>query len=302
MLAFDEPRILTAPHFKDPDGPAKHWRKEIEFDLSTGERVTGFVAIREKGSTREAGLSLYRRHRLIVGSDDESYRPPEIFGGSNSYTYQRVFGELQLDDFDVSPTKDSFRWEDREQEFLKTLRKKTDAAPLPIVQQAEGYRARRATPDMGVAAGKAATKTARVLPEAQTVIERQASVPAKEVEHPSGYGATAVSNTQELILVIKGQEWRVSIETTTDPAATEWVKIRESKKAGKARELGILFSISHPFTQQFGGATAEDIEGLVRVAVGLAIAETTAREAGVNMAGVVLRHLNELLGGVLARQ
>lgn len=302
VLEFEEPKILVAPHYKDPDGLPREWRKDLNFKLSTGERISGFVGLRDKGSTREAGLSLYRHGRLIVGSDDETFRPPEIFGGSNSYSYQRIFGELAMDDFDVSHTKDGFIWEDSEDELLKLLRKQIDAAPMHLVQQAEGYRARKARPDLGAAATKAASNTAAILSAAQTTIESQVASAPKAVDPKSSYGGAVVSSTKSRVLVIKGQEWRVSIETTSDPAATEWVKIRESKKAGKARELGILFSTSHPFTQQFGGATAEDIEGLVRVAVGLAIAETTAREAGVKMAGVVLKHLNELLGGVLAQQ
>lgn len=300
-LAFDEPKILVAPYYKDPEGDPKAWRKDIAFSLSSGEGVSGFVAIREKGATREAGLSLYRHHRLIVGSDDDSYRPSQIFGSSNSFSSQRLFGELELDGFAVSHTKDGFIWEDREDEFLRLLRKEIDAPDLPLIQQAEGFRARRAAPDLGAAADKAVATTAAILPQAKAVIETQVSEHPTAEPPPTTYGSSLVASTKSLVLVIKGETWTVSIDTTTDPAATEWLKIKERRKSGKSRELGILISISHPFTQRFGGITSGDIEGLVRVAVGLAIAETTAREAGVEMAGVVMKHLNELLGGVLYR-
>jgi hypothetical protein len=301
-LSFGDAEILVAPHYKDPGGTPRAWRKELSFRLSTGERVSGFVAIRKKGSTKEAGLSLYRHRRLIVGSDDDSYRPPEIFGGANSYSRQRVFGELDLDDFDVTHTKDGFRWEDKQEELLETLRQQMDAPPLPIISQAEGYRAREAGPDLAAAAARAANKTAAVIPHAQPVIESQATDRPEEAPPAEEYDGEAISSTRSFILVIKHEEWHVTIDTTTDPAATEWVKIREHKRDGKKRELGILFSVSHPFTQRFGGSTAEDLEGLLRVAVGVAVAETTAREAGVRLAGVLARNLNELLGGVLARE
>jgi hypothetical protein len=259
-LAFEEPKILVAPFFKDPGSKARQWRRTVEFTLSTGERVTGFVAIREKGATKDAGLSLFRHHRLIVGSDEESYRPPQIFGSSNSYSYQRVFGELEADDFDVSYTKDAFIWGEREQEFLKLLRRQIDREPLPILQQAEGYRARKAPTSLGNAAAKAAASTAEVLPQAEDVIEAQAKVEPAAAKPAPTYGAAVIRSAESRELMIKGQRWKVSIDTTTDPAATEWLKIREAKKTAKSRELGILLSVSHPFTQRFGGATAMDVD------------------------------------------
>lgn len=304
-ISFEEPKVLVAPSFKDPDGKPREWRRDVDFNLSTGERVTGFVGIRDKGSTREAGLALFRHRRLIVGSDDDTYRPTEIFGTPNSFSYQRVFGELELDDFDVSYTKDAFIWGDRETELLKHLKREIDKAPLPILQQAEGYRAKKASTSLVNAAAKAAAKTAELLPAAEKVIGAQAERSPKEEKPNPNYGKSAapatIRSTQSRRLSIKGQRWDVTIDMTTDPAATEWLKIRESKAGKTSHELGILLSLSHPFTQRFGGTTEGDIEGLVRLAVGLAIAETTARESGVRMAGVLLRNLNELLGGVLAQ-
>jgi hypothetical protein len=54
--------------------------------------------------------------------------------------------------------------------------------------------------------------------------------------------------------------------------------------------------------RRFSGANAEDLEPLLRVAAGLALAETTAREAGVRQAGTILRNLNELLATALSRE
>ena len=53
-----------------------------------------------------AGFSLFRRNRLIVGVKDEGYRPSEIFGNKQSHRHQRIFGELHLNDQEVSHTKE----------------------------------------------------------------------------------------------------------------------------------------------------------------------------------------------------
>jgi len=79
-LAFNDPKILNVPKHDEPNGEPILWRKEILFDIEEGLSVHGFVAIREKASTSEAGFALFRRGRVIEGSFDEGFRPDFIFG------------------------------------------------------------------------------------------------------------------------------------------------------------------------------------------------------------------------------
>lgn len=149
-LTFTQPRILQAPPQWEPDGEPIVWRKDLSFKLKSDREIVGFLAIREQGSTRDAGLSLFRRDRLIVGSDDDTYRPPEIFKGSNSFRYQRIFGELTLKGFEVSHTKDGFNWSDEdEQEMLELIEKEASNEPN-LLRQADDYR-KKPTRDEAVA-------------------------------------------------------------------------------------------------------------------------------------------------------
>lgn len=108
------------------DTAGKIWKKDIEFTVDHREEklhVKGFIAIRIPGSTRDAGLTLLRRGRVIVGGPDKNYRPYEVFGPSNLYTYQRLYGELEMDDWPVTQAKDAFDWsnEDLESKFIEKL-------------------------------------------------------------------------------------------------------------------------------------------------------------------------------------
>ena len=142
ILSYAEPDILLAP--PDERLIRKHsltvepqvWQKDIDFDLGTGMRVTGFAALRRRASTARAGFALFRRKRLIEGSGDDSYRPPEIFGASTTAPYQRLFGELHLEGFEVSHTKDGFQWDENEEPFLELLKEHLNATPLPLIDQA----------------------------------------------------------------------------------------------------------------------------------------------------------------------
>jgi hypothetical protein len=142
LMAFQEPPILRAAYYKTPSAEPVLWRKEIDFDFGEGQSAKGFAALRERASVSTAGFALFRRNRLIQGSDDEGYRPEAVFGKSNSYRYQRLFGELHLEGFEVSHTKDGFRWEEHEEIFLEFLEQHLNTQPLPLLSQAEEYRVR----------------------------------------------------------------------------------------------------------------------------------------------------------------
>lgn len=109
-LFYTEPPILTE---ELPDGTKKVWKESIEFVIKKNDReyhVSGFMALLEEGSTSGAGFTLLRRGRVIVGGYENCYRPEEVFRKSNSFTYQRLIGELNMDDWPVTQTKDAFDW------------------------------------------------------------------------------------------------------------------------------------------------------------------------------------------------
>lgn len=108
------------------DENGKVWRRDVDFSIPYKDdelHVKGFIAIRIPGSTKNAGFTLLRRGRVIVGGPEKNYRPSEVFGPSNLYTYQRMYGELEMDDWPVTQAKDAFDWsnEDLEAKFIDKL-------------------------------------------------------------------------------------------------------------------------------------------------------------------------------------
>ena len=82
----------------------------VDFEVD-GLPVRGWIAILAKGAQREAGMHLFRRGRMIRGGTGQGWKPQEVFGSGNSFQSQRLVGELDLDAWPVSHTKDSFDWE-----------------------------------------------------------------------------------------------------------------------------------------------------------------------------------------------
>ncbi|MCX4337294.1 MAG: ATP-binding protein [Bacteroidales bacterium] len=132
LLKDTKLQCLTAPYYKTPDGEKKTWRIEINFEApkydETGKQIglyyaKGFIGILEKMSTStDNGILLFRRGRVIGSSYDEKYRPKVLSGEEGSPRYKRIFGELELEGFDVSFTKSSFQDDDEFNTFIDVLR------------------------------------------------------------------------------------------------------------------------------------------------------------------------------------
>ena len=301
-LAPEEPPILNATYFREESGTPKLWRKSIAFDFGEGMSVHGFAALRETANTAKAGFSLFRRGRVIEGSGDEGYRPAFIFGSSNSYRYQRLFGELHLNGFEVSHTKDGFRWDENEEPFLELLREHLDSEELPLLKQAEGYRVRVARARLKEAAVQAVNNTARAieerLPGALPAIVDVPPVDDPEAELPR-VGTLA---KKQFDIRFRDRDWRINIELTDDPAESQWLVFRDvAASTEHPRNLGIRLSLVHPFMVRFAQTDSEDVEALLRVAAALALAEVLARDSGVRHAGTIRRNVNDIIGQALSQ-
>lgn len=118
LLKFEDYKVLK---FRNNE-----WKKYLDFDFDFNDKkykVSGFVAIMEKGSFPKAGFSLFRYDRVVIGGIDENYKPNEIFGQAQSQISLKLFGELNMEDFPVNQAKDGFVWNDGlEDEFIRNLR------------------------------------------------------------------------------------------------------------------------------------------------------------------------------------
>ena len=142
-LSFKEPEFLEDNYYTNSailKNKKILWKKNVNFQLTNNAVISGFVALRKKGSVEESGLSLFRRKRLILGNYKNLYKPKEIFGLPNSIQYQRIYGELNITGINVSHTKDDFNFGSFEDEFIEKLKNELNKEELPILNQAINYR------------------------------------------------------------------------------------------------------------------------------------------------------------------
>lgn len=302
-LKFNDPKILKVSQYDNPEGEPILWRKEIDFELEKGLSVHGFVAIREKASTSEAGFALFRRGRVIEGSFDNGFRPDFIFGAPNSYRFQRVFGELHLEGFSVNFTKKGIQWDENLDIFLRLLKDDISSKDFPLLQQAEQYRV-RATEKEYKSASKALNGTVddfqKKAPQAVAEVVNAASV--AEPEPRSELIKTDKTLHRDFDLRFNKTDWKVSIELSYDPSLTELIEvgdsfIKEKVNDSSVRQIGIRLSLTHPFMVEFAGVDTNKIEPILRIAAAFGLSEIIAKDSYKNQ-GEVRRNFNELISNL----
>lgn len=312
VLAYEPPNVLTSVPYSAPGVPSLtettpvEWTKNIDFDFGGGQRVTGFVALREVGSTASAGFSLFRRGRLIEGSCDETYRPPYIFKKANSFTYQRLFGELHIEGFAVSHTKDGFRWEEYEDIFLEHLKDAIEAAPLDLVSQAENYRALPTRKSIAERAQVATNAVAKHFQnEVAPLIESAKTSPTEPAGIPERLPADQLQASEKQVTINDGDwQWVVTIRTSVDPAREQWLSIGKHEHVDggdNVRNVEIELSLAHPFSAEYLGASNENVELLLKLATAVCVAVLLSQDMTGESPDSVLHHLNYLLRGALTR-
>jgi len=117
-VEFDD-KLLT-------DYEGNSYKRNFDFTIfdetdKTDKRAYGWVGVLRDGSRSNAGFSILHADRVIKGWPD-SWRPTSLYGpdqGSNDLVNQRLVGEIHLDEFDVSHTKDDILWLGEQEEKVE---------------------------------------------------------------------------------------------------------------------------------------------------------------------------------------
>lgn len=305
-LRYVAPKILEAPLYSDKNGSAIVWCRQIDFEVEEGLSVRGFVAIREQGSTSEAGLALFRRGRVIQGSYDQAFRPELLFGKANSYRYQRVYGELHLDGFQVSFTKKGFQADENLEIFLELLHEELSHDSFPLLRQAEHYRVRSTEANYGRMAAPvlktAVDDMSSRLPEAVGQLLTMAPLPVVQFSEEAPLPAIADGKGMQAKFSLHHNDldWEISIELSYEASLSAMyevgdVFVRDRSTDSTIRQIGIRLSLTHPFMVQYIDTDKARLEPVLRMVAALGLGEVIAKESGSQSQKEIRRNFNELI-------
>jgi hypothetical protein len=285
---IDEP-ILIAPYWETPNDEPLEWRQEFDFHLMSGRRVHGWIGIRDKGKQSAAGLALMYRRKVIVGAGESRYKPERIFGAGNTFRSQRLLGEVDVSEFDVSHTKDSLLWGDEEDEVIERVLEILRDPEQPMYAQAENYRAHRPDP----VPPRELEATGDLLRRALVELEHNAPVDeAKPAPHrgSSYLDERGVDHEVQFDTVIEGEKINVRVQLVREPGDQRWLWHVES--ATDASKVRIVVNRSHPFMRKFCEAPVQDLESVWLVGVAIVLGAKQGQRRGSRMTNLVVEGIN----------
>jgi hypothetical protein len=311
-LEYKTPKILNTAYFETPDAEKIKWKQEVEFDFGNDHnggslRAKGFIAIMETMSVRDSGFALFRRGRVIEGSadNDEGFRPPAISGSLGSHRYKRLFGELHLEGFAVSHTKDGFQWDDNMEAFLELLKDELQSEhSLPILKQADKLRVRESAKNLETVSKKVVDNTTDKIQKGLSEdIEAVVSKPLSNIVKEPTLEEIAKSYHKKFPLNISNIDYMVHIELSYDETSDELIQVGDHlilEKEANFKNIGIRLSLIHPFMVEFAGDDHKVIEPILRVVVALGLSEIIVKKSGAPITEL-RNNMNDLLLGSLSK-
>ena len=295
LLEYSDPKTLNAPYYKNSDNESILWKREIpeNFEVRKGLIIKkGFVAILDKMKVGKSGLALFRRGRVIMGSADDGYKPYEIFGQAGSFKDKRIFGELHIEGFQVSHTKDAFKNDNDMQLFIELIADFLNETPS-LLRQAEGYRARVTNKQYEKTAQNVVKKTVKTASEHLTkpLNEIRKKEPELDTKQNELKNIEKNNSSHEFFNIsFNSIDWQISVELSWENNPTNWIEIRDKfiknyyndKLYKNVRKIGIRLALKHPFIISFAGIDKSRLEPLLRLAVAIAISEIAVKDSGAN--------------------
>lgn len=300
-LVYEEPEILKAPFYTNPHGKPMEWKLPINFSWSK-YKVCGFIAILNTMSTDKVnGLSLFRRGRVIEGSHDEKYRPKSICGNVGSPRYKRIFGELELEGFEVSFNKGSFQEQDDLEALMEALKAEISHKDFDLYTQAEKFLKPKAAEDNKKVAKSIVSNFKKEAK--QESLNKKVDNSIKEIENKSAATqneklakkAEAIE-THEDIIDIKGEKHKLKMELINETSISELYSLEVTEDELFSKRVTFKINLAHPFFTRFDKMKDEDdYQPIILIIRSLVLAEIYATSQGTKNAGNVRTNFNNFL-------
>jgi hypothetical protein len=316
VLEFETPELLNKAYWPTDKGPRpgsapREWKIALDIELSDSwaadlspnrpsraPRVRGWMGILKDGSTQKSGAALVWRKKVVVGAgslaegNEDSYRPQGIFGASTTFPYQRLIGELDVSELQVTTFKDQVDWrpgqEDELQTKLKTLLRTGDE---PMLRMAANYRSTLKSASANKTINERTKATVEAASPSIEVLTGHPSLPT-ELD-PSDDGTISVSLEVPVPDEFSG---RVYFEVVSAPGGNYWLDVvSDENNVHKIR-----VNRDHLFMQSFANLPGADLDPVLRLAIAVGLAEISGRISGIEFPTWSRAKINDILLGKLS--
>lgn len=274
-LYFKDFPVLIAPFARDPKGPAIEWKKDINFSFGK-YKARGFIGILKDINNANNGFVLLRRGRVVVGAEtDGRYFPKSLSGTSGNFRYKRLFGELELEGFEVAFNKNDIQDRENLEALMDALRGEIHQKDFDLFTQAEEYRLDVRTKKINklVRSHNNSKKKGEII---------EVNPPKKNVEQnilgnndlpkpTHAFTEPIVINQFVDIYKIRGKEYKLEVKFVDQGKDLVWLDV--SKK--KDNIIICMINQNHPFFEYF-----EPSKSIIAILKTMVLAKFTSKENG----------------------
>lgn len=295
-LTFEEYEILTAPFNRTPEAPAVYWKKDIDFKFGK-YKAKGFIGILRDIKSTQNGFVLLRRGRVVVGAEtDGRYFPKCLSGSTGTFRYKRLFGELELDGFQVSFNKNDIQDKENLDALMEALRDEIHTKEFDLYNQAEEYRLddTRKHVKKIVSKHNSSPKDNRATISIDTPPVQQQSTQSVTVLSNSNTNTPILPNATPIVIGeyddnynICGRNYTLKVQFVDSGNDLFWVDVKQKKD----NIIICQINTKHLFFQHFGKPSDSNVAILKT----MAIAKFTARENGEDTATDLYNYFNEFI-------
>lgn len=291
-LFFEETDILTAPDYKDPKGQAIYWKKDIDFKFGKYS-AKGFIGILKDIDSTKNGFVLLRRGRVVYGAEtDGRYFPKSLSGSTGTFRYKRLFGELELEGFDVSFNKNDLQDKENLEALMEALRGEIHTKGFDLYNQAEGYRV-----DVRQKSVNKIVKQHNTKQKKEGKVEVNITKPLVSNDSPRNIQPIDVQQATESnpivlghmqdVYSINGKEYTLKVEMIDKGKDLVWLDTTE-----KSNSIVICkINMNHVFFQYFQNQE----KAVVAILKTMALAKFTAKEDGNDSTAEMFDSFNEYI-------
>lgn len=274
---------LKAPFYNEANGKDILWKKNIDFQLGK-YKAKGFIAILKTIQNNANGLVLLRRGRVILGGDDDRFFPFSIFGSAGNFRYKRLFGELELEGFDVTFNKNGFTDEENLNSFLEALRDELKDPSFNLLSQADNYRVKTKEENYKIAEKIVNTKKKEVVKEPIT----------DKIKIVDDLASDKVNTKKEELIISKafslgtvvdsfdydGITYKFQVDLINEGESDALYSVKQTMIKEKKNQLPCIvckINLAHPFFNRFEQfKKANDYEPIMAIFKSFALAEFLA--------------------------
>ena len=293
-LVFIDSPVLQAPFARTPKGPVLTWRKDIDFKFGK-YKAKGFIGILRDINATKNGFVLLRRGRVVIGAEDGfRYFPKSLCGSAGNFRYKRLFGELELEGFDVSFNKNDLKDRENLDALMDALKSVIHTRDFDLYTQAEEYRLDVRT--------KQVNKIVRGHNTSKSKSEEVVSISTTKSDPPKGSLETAPQptlqfepETEEPVVMgeyddyfkVDGVQYRLNVQFVTSGSDLIWVDTSQKKD----NIVICKINANHPYFNILGKVDKPTI-ALLKT---MAMAKFTTKEKGNDTTAEMFDFFNEYI-------